>query len=188
MALRRRWPPSRWREGCPGSSELTPSCTRTPPGGPCSRTVEGDVGEPLEQGDASAQLLCLTAGPLQLRSVASGDRGQARPSGSWQGWAQGGWRGLWGAPPGSALHPCSGLTPPPAAPWRRLARSEHCPGPHLPHPLPWRPARDPEVRKPGCRWGGGPRSTGRRDGGEHRRGGREFRYLLLTLARQFPES
>lgn len=40
-------------------------------------TVEGDVRKALEQGNASAQLLCLCAAPLQLCSVVSGERVQA---------------------------------------------------------------------------------------------------------------
>ena len=61
------------------SSELSPSHSPGPPVGPRSLTVEGDTGEPLEQGDASAQLLRLTAGPPQLRSIESATEAEPSP-------------------------------------------------------------------------------------------------------------
>lgn len=136
------------------SSELSPSHSPGPPAGPRSLTVEGDTGEPLEQGDASAQLLCLRAGPPQLRSIASAT--EAEPSPQEAGRLRWGEVHLGRPPPCHrfGLHPRPALTPLPAAPWRRLARSVRCPGPHLPHPLPWRPAGSPGVRVPGWRHGG----------------------------------
>lgn len=76
-------PSPAWLGLGPQSLELTPSLDPGPQVGG-SLTVEGDIGEPLEQGDASAQLLRLAAGLLQLRSIAPADGGGAQPSGRGQ--------------------------------------------------------------------------------------------------------
>lgn len=148
-----------------------------------SLTVECDVGKPLEHGNAPAQLLCLTTAPLQLSSVASGDRGQARCSGS--SWGAG-WVCACGVQ-GEGVLTLPGLTLLPAAPWRRPAQSERCPGPHRLHPLPWQSAWSPGNRKQvGDQRSDGKSRSDRSWGGKG--DDQEFQYLLLTLARQFSET
>lgn len=127
----------RWMEPCPSPN----SSPAHKPGASQARTrlltVEGYVGKPLEQGNAPAQHFCLVAAGIQLRSVASGDERPALCSA----------HPVLGGPMSALCAlPLPGLTLPPAAPWRRPARSAHCPGPHLLHLSLWQSVRWPGNR------------------------------------------
>lgn len=167
------------------SSELSPSHSPGPLAGPRSLTVEGDTGEPLEQGDASAQLLCLRAGPPQLCSIASVTEAEPSPQEAGRlGRGVGGDASgeaaplppLW-APPPPGTHSSSRCSMAKARTVRTLPRASSA--------TPVALATCGESRSQGAGM-----ETRRGDRGVQGReeDGRECWYLLLTLARQFSES
>lgn len=98
-----------------------------PPVGPL--TIESQVGEPLEGGDAQPQPLAQLARALRLGAVQPVGGGVTAP------------RPARAPPPrATTAGPHRVLTPPAGPPWRRRARCGRSPAPHRPPRWPWPPA------------------------------------------------
>lgn len=128
----RRWSPARClraRGACGSCPTVGPDPPPwvLPPVGPL--TIERQVGEPLEGGDAQPQPLAQLARALRLGAVQPVGGGVTAP------------RPARAPPPrATTAGPHRVLTPPAGPPWRRRAQCGRSPAPHRPPRWPWPPA------------------------------------------------